>query len=67
MQQYKFTVRTRADLAETDAISITFQLSILWSNPSICALKPGYIWWSSGSSPLEIHLKRDTILTKQVY
>lgn len=58
MQQYKkITGRTGADLAESNAVSITFQMSILWSEIPLAFLLSSL--GISGGYPLEIHLKRD--------
>lgn len=66
MQQYKkVTGRTRADLAESSAVLITFQMSILWSEVPLASMLSNLAL--SGGYPLEIHMKRDTVLTKQVY
>lgn len=65
MQQYKkVTVRSRAGLAEINALSITFQMSILWSEVPLAFVFSSHL---SGGYPLEVHLKGDIILTKHVY
>lgn len=58
------TGRTRADPAETSAMSITFQMSIFCSKVPLAFMFSSHL---SGGYPLEIHLKGDAIFTKHVY